>query len=123
MLFYTLHYSRTQTPSSILRFTEFHKVLQILPALRLQRDMSATVVHTFVSGLYASTLFLTSGPSWPPTAYKIPSITPTPNINKILIHIIYYFIFYYNKTSYLDQPGMYMQHSSIYNTNIYISTA
>ncbi len=49
-----------------------------LPAFLLHRCMSATCVHEFVSGTNISTLFLTRGPSWPPTAYNTPSNTPTP---------------------------------------------
>lgn len=48
------------------------------PAFLLHIAISATGVQVLVSGLYDSTLFLTRGPSWPPTAYKLPSKTPTP---------------------------------------------
>lgn len=40
--------------------------------------ISATCFHVLMVGSYTSTLFLTKGPSWPPTAYNKLFKTPTP---------------------------------------------
>lgn len=59
-------------------FTLHRKLQPYIPAFLRQRFMSATGLQQLVSGLYTSTLFLTKGPSCPPTAYRSPSRTPTP---------------------------------------------
>lgn len=48
------------------------------PAFRRHMFMSHTSRQLLVCGSKTSTLFLTSGPSWPPAAYSRPPSTPTP---------------------------------------------
>lgn len=48
------------------------------PAFRRHMFMSATCFQAFMAGSYTSQLFLTSGPSCPPTANSRPFSTPTP---------------------------------------------
>ena len=64
-----------------------------IPAFLLQCVISVTHVHSFISGLYISTLLRTMGPSCPPTAYSSPSTTPTP-AEKSEFKLIYWFGFY-----------------------------
>lgn len=52
--------------------------LLYIPAFLLHMFISATCFHVQVTGLNTSTLFLTKGPSWPPTAYSKLFNTPTP---------------------------------------------
>lgn len=60
---------------------EYTEKKETAPAFLRHMCMSATRVHLFVSWLNDSTLFLTRGPSCPPTAYRILSRTPTPRYN------------------------------------------
>ena len=62
-----------------------------IPAFLRHRCMSLTWDQLLVSWLYTSTLFLTNGPSWPPTAYNRPSTTPTPTVerNKCTIQSVF----------------------------------
>lgn len=48
------------------------------PAFLLHMFMSATCFQVLAMGSNTSTLFLTKGPSWPPTAYNKLFNTPTP---------------------------------------------
>lgn len=50
----------------------------IQPAFRRHIFMSHTSRQLLVCGSNTSTVFLTSGPSWPPAAYSWPPSTPTP---------------------------------------------
>lgn len=68
-----IHCKMRKRPLTLQRELQLH-----IPAFLRQRFMSATGLQQLVSGLYTSTLFLTKGPSCPPTAYRSPSRTPTP---------------------------------------------
>ena len=59
-----------------------------IPAFLRHRCMSLTWDQLLVSWLYTSTLFLTNGPSWPPTAYNRPSTTPTPTTRRKKDHSV-----------------------------------
>lgn len=60
-----------------------------IPAFLRHRCMSLTWDQLLVSWLYTSTLFLTNGPSWPPTAYNRPSTTPTPTTRRNTIQSVF----------------------------------
>lgn len=56
----------------------FSKYLTNSPAFLRHMFISATCFHVLVAGSYTSQLFLTKGPSCPPTAYSRHFNTPTP---------------------------------------------
>lgn len=69
---------RTTRLVAVLSINGVTEWMSSLPAFRRHMFISATCFQVLETGSYTSQLFLTNGPSCPPTAYSRPFSTPTP---------------------------------------------
>lgn len=76
-----------------------------LPAFRRHMFMSATCRQLLLLGSYTSQLFLTRGPSWPPTAYSRPFSTPTPGAGNEQMKVSVSYRFRWDKRAVMGLNG------------------